>query len=92
MMRDALKPGDRPRLQQMSRHADAVRLLEDGGFEIRHVGHWLQTFEDRYDQFVALVGEEVARVWRLYLTGGGLAFEQGRMGVDQILSRRPARG
>jgi cyclopropane-fatty-acyl-phospholipid synthase len=43
----------------------------------------------RYAQFVALQGEEVARVWRLYLVGGGLAFEQSRMGVDQILSRKP---
>ena len=41
-----------------------------------------------YDEFVALSGEEVARVWRLYLVGGGLAFEQGRMGVDQILGRQ----
>jgi cyclopropane-fatty-acyl-phospholipid synthase len=77
-----------------------VRYLQDGGFEIRDVEamreqyvrtveHWLETFEDRYDQFVALVGEEVARVWRLYLVGGGLAFEQGRMGVDQLLARKP---
>jgi cyclopropane-fatty-acyl-phospholipid synthase len=77
-----------------------VRYLQDGGFEIRNVEamreqyvrtveHWLETFEQRYDQFVALQGEEVARVWRLYLVGGGLAFEQGRMGVDQILARKP---
>jgi cyclopropane-fatty-acyl-phospholipid synthase len=30
-----------------------------------------------------------ARVWRLYLAGGRLAFAQGRMGVDQILLGRP---
>jgi cyclopropane-fatty-acyl-phospholipid synthase len=36
-----------------------------------------------------MVGEEVARVWRLYLVGGALAFEEGRMGVDQILMVRP---
>ena len=33
-----------------------------------------------------LRGLEQARVWRLYLVGGALAFEQNRMGVDQILS------
>jgi len=38
---------------------------------------------------VALVGEEVARLWRLYLVGGCLAFEERRMGVDQILVRKP---
>jgi cyclopropane-fatty-acyl-phospholipid synthase len=76
-----------------------VRHLQDGGFEVRGVeamreqyvrtvDHWIETFEQRYDEFVALQGEEVARVWRLYLVGGGLAFEQGRMGVDQILARK----
>jgi cyclopropane-fatty-acyl-phospholipid synthase len=27
-------------------------------------------------------------VWRLYLAGGALTFEEGRMGVDQILAVR----
>ncbi len=38
---------------------------------------------------MALQGEEVARVWRLYLVGGALAFEAGRMGVDQFLAVKP---
>jgi cyclopropane-fatty-acyl-phospholipid synthase len=77
-----------------------VRHVENAGFEVRGVEamreqyvktveHWLETFENRYDEFVALQGEETARVWRLYLIGGGLAFEQNRMGVDQILARKP---
>ena len=77
-----------------------VRHLENAGFEVRDVEamreqyvttveHWLETFETHYPEFVALQGEEVARVWRLYLIGGGLAFEQGRMGVDQLLARKP---
>ena len=41
------------------------------------------------DELTALVGEEVVRVWRLYLVGGQLAFRDGRMGVDQILCVRP---
>ncbi|MEU4241793.1 hypothetical protein [Actinoplanes sp. NPDC026619] len=40
----------------------------------------------------ALVGEPTARVWRLYLAGGGLTFEEGRMGVDQILAVRRTEG
>ena len=55
---------------------------------VRTVDHWIETFEANYDKVVALQGEEVARVWRLYLVGGGLAFEQGRMGVDQIVGRK----
>jgi cyclopropane fatty-acyl-phospholipid synthase-like methyltransferase/DUF1365 family protein len=79
--------------------SQTVGYLEEAGFEIRDVEamrehyvttvhHWIETFESRYPEFVALVGEEVARVWRLYLVGGALSFEEGRMGVDQILAVR----
>jgi cyclopropane-fatty-acyl-phospholipid synthase len=80
-----------------------VDLLESAGFEVRDVhalrehyvrtvAAWYETFEKRWDEAVALVGEEVARVWRLYLVGGALAFQEGRMGVEQILAvkRAPA--
>jgi cyclopropane-fatty-acyl-phospholipid synthase len=50
---------------------------------------WRQTFEANVDALTALVGEEVVRVWRLYLAGGELTFRDGRMGVDQILCVRP---
>ncbi len=83
--------------------AQTLNHLQGVGFEVRDVeamrehyvrtvACWIQTFEDRYAQFVALAGEEVCRVWRLYLVGGGLAFEQGRMGVDQILAVKPDAG
>jgi cyclopropane-fatty-acyl-phospholipid synthase len=84
--------------------AQTLNHLQGIGFEVRDVeamrehyvrtvACWIETFERRYEQFVDLAGEETARVWRLYLVGGGLAFEQGRMGVDQILAVKPdARG
>ena len=56
---------------------------------VRTVDAWYATFEANWDRVVAMVGEEVARVWRLYLVGGALAFEEGRMGVDQILTVKP---
>ena len=37
----------------------------------------------------ALIGPELARVWRP--DGTALAFEGGRMGVDQILLAHPVR-
>ncbi|MGN6577498.1 MAG: class I SAM-dependent methyltransferase [Nocardioides sp.] len=77
-----------------------VDLLERAGLEVRDVhalrehyvrtvDAWYDTFEANWDAAVDMVGEEVARVWRLYLVGGALAFEEGRMGVDQILMVRP---
>uniref|UniRef100_UPI003C7C1396 class I SAM-dependent methyltransferase n=1 Tax=Streptomyces sp. rh45 TaxID=3028726 RepID=UPI003C7C1396 len=79
---------------------ETVGLLEGAGLEVRDVESmrehyvrtveaWHRTLEERWPQFTALVGEETARVWRLYLVGGALAFEERRMGVDQILSVRP---
>jgi cyclopropane-fatty-acyl-phospholipid synthase len=76
--------------------AKTIGDLERAGFEIRDVegmrehyvrtaAAWIDTFESRYDEVVRLVGEEIARVWRLYLVGGSVSFEEGRMG------RRPDR-
>lgn len=79
--------------------SETLGFLERAGFEIRDVQalrehyvrtveDWLATFESHYGDAVAMVGEEMARVWRLYLVGGGLSFEEARMGVDQILAVR----
>ncbi|SCK34270.1 cyclopropane-fatty-acyl-phospholipid synthase [Streptomyces sp. WMMB 714] len=78
---------------------DTVSLLERAGLEVRGVeslredyvrtvAAWHRTLEERRAEVVRLAGEETARVWRLYLAGGMLAFEEGRMGVDQILAVR----
>jgi cyclopropane-fatty-acyl-phospholipid synthase len=75
---------------------ETVALLEDSGLTmisveamrehyVRTADAWIANLEKRWDAAVELVGAEAARVWRLYLAGGRLAFEQGRMGVDQIL-------
>jgi cyclopropane-fatty-acyl-phospholipid synthase len=81
---------------------ETVALIEVSGLEVRDVhamrehyvrtvDAWYATFDANWDRVVELVGEEVARVWRLYLVGGALAFEEGRMGVDQILAVKPTR-
>ncbi|WP_209648633.1 class I SAM-dependent methyltransferase [Kibdelosporangium banguiense] len=73
--------------------------LAGAGFEIRDVQAmrehyvwtcraWASTLEERWQDAVALVGPEQARVWRLYLAGGALAFAENRMGVDQIVAVR----
>ena len=53
------------------------------------VDGWLANFRANRERLVALMGEEVYRVWELYLVGGSMAFRDGRMGVDQILMVRP---
>ncbi|MPY11045.1 class I SAM-dependent methyltransferase [Arthrobacter bussei] len=81
---------------------DTVNLIEGAGFEIRGVQalreHYVRTidawedrFEANWDRAVAMMGEEVARVWRLYMVGASMTFRDGRMGVDQILAERPLR-
>ncbi|MGW6270054.1 class I SAM-dependent methyltransferase [Streptomyces sp. NPDC055060] len=78
---------------------ETIGLWEGAGFEVRSaealrehyvrtVNAWRVTLEERWEEFVSLVGVEAARTWRLYLVGGSLAFEEGRMGVDQILAVR----
>jgi cyclopropane-fatty-acyl-phospholipid synthase len=79
---------------------ETVDLLESAGLEVRDVQAlrehyvrtalaWLSTVESRWADVVELVGEPMARVWRLYMVGGALTFEENRMGVDQILAVRP---
>lgn len=81
--------------------AKTIGLIADSGLEIRDVQAmrehypltvtaWARNLEENWSTAVALVGEENARVWRLYLAGGSLAFEENRMGVDQILSVKPS--
>ncbi|WP_017558640.1 SAM-dependent methyltransferase [Nocardiopsis baichengensis] len=78
-----------------------IEHLESAGLEVRDVHamreHYVRTarawsaeLERRWDEITALMGVETVRVWRLYLAGGALAFEEGRMGVDQIVAVRPA--
>jgi cyclopropane-fatty-acyl-phospholipid synthase len=78
-----------------------IALLEEAGLAtiaveamrehyVRTVDAWIDNLETHWDAAIELIGEEAARVWRLYLAGGRLAFVQGRMGVDQILLARPA--
>ena len=79
---------------------ETVGLIEAGGLEVRDahglhehyvltIAAWIERFEANLPRLTELVGEEVVRVWRLYLVGGALAFCDGRMGVDQILAVRP---
>ncbi|MFC0430380.1 cyclopropane-fatty-acyl-phospholipid synthase family protein [Kutzneria buriramensis] len=79
---------------------ETIAMLERAGLEVRDVqamrehyvwtvDAWARTLEESAAELTALVGEGQLRVWRLYLAGGSLAFQENRMGVDQILAVRP---
>jgi cyclopropane-fatty-acyl-phospholipid synthase len=78
---------------------ETVGLLERAGLEVlgveslrphyvRTIRAWLDNLERTFTAVEAIIGAERARLWRLHLAGGALAFEEGRMGVDQILAAR----
>jgi cyclopropane-fatty-acyl-phospholipid synthase len=79
---------------------DTIALIQAAGFEViaveamrehyvRTIRAWLENFERNLPAITTILSPEQVRVWRLYLAGGALAFEDGRMGVDQILAVKP---
>ncbi|WP_176611477.1 cyclopropane-fatty-acyl-phospholipid synthase family protein [Actinomadura sp. WMMB 499] len=77
--------------------------LEAAGFEIRDVvslrehyvatiDAWRTALDAAWPEVVARFGPERARMWRLRLAGGSLAFASGRTSVHQVLAVRPGPG
>ncbi len=76
-----------------------ISILEDAGFEVRDVEAlrehyartlraWVANLEADLDRAVALTSSGRARVWRLYMAASALAFEEARIGVNQVLAVR----
>jgi cyclopropane-fatty-acyl-phospholipid synthase len=74
-----------------------VTLLEESGFEVRDVHAlrehyartlraWVANLESDWSTAVDLTSPGRARVWRLYMAASALAFEQSRIGVNQVLA------
>ncbi len=55
----------------------------------RTLTHWIQRFEERWENAVALAGIERARIWRLYLRAARQGFETGWASVYQVLAHKP---
>ena len=77
-----------------------VTAMARAGLEVRDVESlrehyartlraWVANLEARWDDAQQLVGPGRARVWRLYLAGCALGFEQGRTSIHQVLAVRP---
>ncbi|MEV0648322.1 cyclopropane-fatty-acyl-phospholipid synthase family protein [Phytomonospora sp. NPDC050363] len=79
--------------------ASTLGYLETAGLEVQRVramrehyrltiDAWSHRLDDVWDEMVHRFGARRARIWRLYLIGGGLAFGENRMSVHQILATR----
>jgi len=79
------------------------RRMEDACFEIFDVEslrphyaftlrHWVSRLDAKSEEIIRLVGERTYRIWRLYMTGSALQFEQGATGIYQILAVRKENG
>lgn len=77
--------------------SNAQRVMERTGFEICDVEalrphyaltlrHWVSRLEAQQKEALAHVSEATYRVWRLYMAACALQFEQGVIGVYQILA------
>ncbi|WP_067680232.1 class I SAM-dependent methyltransferase [Nocardia miyunensis] len=80
-----------------------VLAMERAGFEVRDVEGlrehyaltlrgWVANLEREWDRAVELVGEGRARIWRLYMAASALGFEDGSLGLHQVLGVVPGSG
>ncbi|WP_395109265.1 class I SAM-dependent methyltransferase [Actinomadura sp. SCN-SB] len=70
--------------------------MNDAGFEIRHqenlrehyartLAGWCRNLDEHWDEAVAEVGEGTARVWKVYMAGCQIGFEQNWIQLHQTL-------
>ncbi|NNN08111.1 MAG: class I SAM-dependent methyltransferase [Acidimicrobiaceae bacterium] len=80
-----------------------VSLFQAHGFEVRHLEslrehyaltlrYWVENLVKRFDEAAAEVGEQRARVWRLYMAGSAVNFERHHLEIHQVLTVKPVRG
>ncbi len=77
--------------------------MHDAGFELRHAENlrehyartlaaWERNLDDHWEETVAEVGEARARVWRLYLAGSRVSFDEDGIELHQILAANTVGG
>ena len=80
-----------------------VSIFQAHGFEVRHLEslrehyaltlrHWVENLVKRFDEAVEEVGDQRARVWRLYMAGSAVGFERHHLEIHQILCAKPLEG
>ncbi|MFF2551451.1 class I SAM-dependent methyltransferase [Nocardia sp. NPDC058058] len=79
---------------------ETILAMERAGFEIRDVEslrehyaltlrNWVANLESDWARAVSLTSEGRARVWRLYMAASALGFEDGGLGLHQVLGVVP---
>jgi cyclopropane-fatty-acyl-phospholipid synthase len=79
---------------------DVVKAMQHAGFEVRDVEslrehyaatlrEWIANLEHNWKAAVHEVGPERARVWRLYMAGSVVGFDDGGISVHQALGVVP---
>ncbi|MFF2083397.1 class I SAM-dependent methyltransferase [Nocardia sp. NPDC058176] len=79
---------------------EVVLAMQRAGFEVRDVEalrehyaltlrRWVANLEGGWDQAVALSSAGRARIWRLYMAASALGFEDGGLGIHQVLGVVP---
>ena len=79
---------------------NVVLAMERAGFEVRDVEslrehyaltlrQWVANLERDWDRAVELVGAARAKVWRLYMAGSAVGFEDGGVAIHQVLGVVP---
>jgi cyclopropane-fatty-acyl-phospholipid synthase len=82
---------------------EVALAMEAAGFEVRDVESlrehyaltlraWVANLQRSWDRAVELVGEGRARVWLLYMAASAIGFEDGGLGIHQVLGVAPAAG
>jgi cyclopropane-fatty-acyl-phospholipid synthase len=81
---------------ELARISDVADAMEKAGFEIldtealrRHYAytlrHWVKALEENCEEAIHKTSEVTYRLWRLYLSGSAYYFEEGSIGVHQLL-------
>jgi cyclopropane-fatty-acyl-phospholipid synthase len=80
---------------------EVALAMERAGFEVRDVEslrehyamtlrHWVRNLEQHWEAAVDMVGLGRAKVWRLYMAGSAVGFEDGGIAIHQCLGVRPS--
>ncbi len=81
---------------ELARVSDVTDAMEQAGFEVldtenlrRHYAytlrHWAQALEANYNEAIRQTSQTTYRLWRLYMTGSAYYFNEGSLGIHQIL-------